>query len=1323
MLVLIILIPVSFASSDGVDNITEAASDNVEMEMIAINESEDTQLETVEKESPEIYCESGNNSYFTGDNENIEEPIIDDAFASPSIRYTDKNTFYVNASYNGSSELGTVNSPFKNINSAVSALSINRSVVNIYVAEGVYEVSKTISLTKTLNIIGENPLNTIIDAKNTHEILLINKNNLAVNIINFTFLAGNTYYGGAIYNNRSSVKLINTIFKNNMAVGQDSYSAAGGALYNEGGTFKIYNSTFINNKAKSSLNIYGAAIYNDLGTLSILNSKFINNTISDGNYGCGGAIYNFNGFLTVFNTTFKENEVDSNYSIGGAIYSYESHNVYVINCTFDGNRLFGNYTLGSAIANSAILLEVVNSTVCNNLANGTALENSTICNINGYYNFINSSCFNNTIKNPKKYLLLCLEDQFIISRVYDDELLNNLPSKYDLRELGLVTGAKNQGSSGACWAFTTIAALESFLLKYENISYDFSENNLKNLMNYRGENGTDWADGGNYQMALAYFLRWDGPIDEDDDYFSAYSTIPNYDLIPLKHVQGAMYVPIRLGYLDNDQIKYAIMKYGAVYTSIYGTSMTKNMYNSFAEIPNHAVTIVGWDDDYPASKFSGTKPPANGAFIIKNSWGTSYGEKGFGYVSYYDKTLAGFSLDSLSVMAFTNVENITNFKDIYQYDILGNTYESVGYGNNTAWLANQFTAVSNNPLSAFGLYTYGASDYLVDIFVNGDLKYSQEGNVAFAGFHTIKLNELVNLSKGDVFRINVRLTTFDSLFPIAVESQRSGYSSKATASLNQSFISPDGINWFDIAQDFEIVKVSGCLYNKTISQANVCLKAYTENVGELILDVISNSTYFYNGDEIKFTFNLTNFGDYVKDINVSVVLDKIINVVYSNCSKGVFVNNIFSVKELYHGESAILELTVKVLGFNDFVENIAIVSSSSILKNNGNVKFNLSYGGFTKFIVKNVTSFSKSGEIINVSLLDSFSNPVSNVDVLVNYNGDNITFKTNEYGIFEINLNLTEGNYIFNVYFNGEGLFNKSNSTFKVKIIKRESYLRNIGGNSFYYPNAPSVILTDGDNVKLTNKTVKLQLFEGNKNLSFNILSNDLGVLSLFNIPSGNYNVICLFEGDDYYNESQCRFNISVIKKSTLLTSKSMVTNAVIVKVDGKTGPYLKVYLKDIGSNALSNKQIKVKLNSRNYNLITNKQGIAVLQINIAKAGKYTAKISFSGDDGYCPSSISTKITVKKKKTSLKVSKKTYKLSKKVKKLTAKLIDNKGRAISNKKIIFKVKGKKYTSKTNKRGIATVKVKVYKKKSYKVNVSFKGDSSYCKSGKNSRLVIK
>ena len=1290
LIIVLCTLPVCCANSP--DNITLDDSNSPLEAMDSINDEVSTSL-----------------SYFEGNN-SIEEPMTDDDFANPKISFTDRNTFYVNSSYSGQDELGTVSNPFKAIDSAFSSLTLNRSVVNIFIAKGDYEVSKTISITKNLNIIGENPLDTIISGANVNHMFLVEKNNLVISIINLTFICGSNYYGGAIYNNRSTVKLVNDIFKDNVAVGYNStfenYSAAGGALYNDAGTYKIYNSSFINNSATSSLNVYAGAIYNDLGTLSILNSRFINNTVKDASYGSGGAIYNFNGFLTVCNSVFINNTVDSDFSIGGGIYSYESHNVYIINSTFDSNSIYGNYTMGSAVANSASLLEIVNSTIINSYAAGIAPLNSTVYSFNGVYNFINSTMANNTIEKPINNLLLCLEDQFISSDVFDGDM-GVLPSKYDLRDYNLVTYAKNQGGSGACWAFSTIAALESYLRMYENLSYDFSENNLKNLMNYQGINGTDWPDGGNYQMAIAYFLRWDGPVDENDDYYSAYSTIPSYGLTPLKHVQGVMFLPIRFGYLDNDQIKYAIMKYGGLYTSVYGTSMIKNVYNSVAEIPNHAVTIVGWDDNYPANRFLGTKPPGNGAWIIKNSWGQSYGDKGFGYVSYYDKTFAGFGLDSLSAMAFTDVENTTNYKNIYQYDILGNTFESLGFNNNTVWMANQFEAVSDNPLSAFGMYTYGKSTYIVEVYVNGELKYSSRGSLDYAGYHTVKLSEPVELSEGDMFRINVRLTTPDSLFPVAIESSRVGYSGKATAELNQSFISCNGIDWIDIADELELVKLSGCMYNRTLNQANVCLKACTANVADLQLNITSDLKYFFKDDEITFTFNLTNFGDYSSDINVSFDFGEAMEIVNADSSCGIFTNGSWFVKELNHQKSVILNVTCRVVEITDFIVNEAT------LPDERTVTFNLTYAGFTEFVMENVTVLSKSGDKINITLKDCLSNPISNATVTVIYDNVSSTYTSDENGVVEFCVDLFEANYTCTVSFNGTDILKPANGSFNVNVIRRNSSLTNVTGGIFFYPDAPILQLKDENGQAMANKSIVIR----SGDVSFDLTSDENGRASRINLKSGNYTLLCSFEGDELYYPSQCILNVSIVKRQTILSCGDSVA------VAGMDGHYLEITLTDAQSNPLANKSIEVRLNSRVCHADTNESGIARLEIDVVKSGSYPAEINFSGDDAYYGSFKGVNVKVEKQKVRLKLPKKTYKASKKAKKLTASLKDNNGKAIAGKKLIFKVNGKKYCGITNKKGTASVKVKITKKKRYVMSVTFKGDATYAKIIKKSKLIIK
>jgi len=387
------------------------------------------------------------------------------------------------------------------------------------------------------------------------------------------------------------------------------------------------------------------------------------------------------------------------------------------------------------------------------------------------------------------------------------------PASYDLRTLGRLTPIKDQGSCGSCWAFASYGSFESWILGEEGVTWDFSENNLKNC---HGFNWTGCA-GGNRWMSTAYLARWDGPIDEADDPYHPYEEVCTLGLEEKNHLETVLFIPDRAWSSDNDNIKQAVMDYGAMYTGMYYDSACYNetnhtYYYSGTEWSNHAVAIVGWNDNFERTLFNFPYPPGNGAWIVRNSWGTGWGENGYFYISYYDSNIG---TDNAS---FINAEEPDDYS-IYQYDPLGWVWD-VGYGTTTAWGANIFTATSDKKLTSVAFYAATVNTfyevYIYDTFSGGSflgLLGSKTGTITHPGYHTIYLASPISLTNGDDFAVVVKFITPGYIYPIPVEYPLSGYSDAATANPGESYVSSNGSSWTDITT------ISG------YSNTNVCIKA------------------------------------------------------------------------------------------------------------------------------------------------------------------------------------------------------------------------------------------------------------------------------------------------------------------------------------------------------------------------------------------------------------------------------------------------------------------------------------------------------------------
>ncbi len=442
---------------------------------------------------------------------------------------------------------------------------------------------------------------------------------------------------------------------------------------------------------------------------------------------------------------------------------------------------------------------------------------------------------------------------------------SDFPARYDLRALQMIPPIKDQGNYPTCWTFAAYNSLESCLLPDETV--DFSEWHLAH------NHGFDYniEEAGNSFMTAAYLIRWSGPLSENDvPYESAANLGDNFP--EARHIQEVTVLPRREHTLDNDTIKYFVMNVGPVdFGFNYETFGFNHTYNSMY-IPgnggeNHRLTIVGWDDDYPASQFSYT-PPGNGAFIIRNSWGGAWADGGYCYLSYYDKGIG-------NLMVFNNAESPYNYGHIYQYDPLGQTRT---WGKQESFGANVFTAQTSDNLDAVGFYTTdGNTSYQVYIYknvsagggnpTNGTLAATASGSFIYAGYHTVRLENPAPLTTGETFSVVVKFQNPNYPFSVPIEVPISGHSSGAAANAGESFVSENGTDWTDLTLES--------------SDSNVCIKAYTSahltNIS-LQTERRSISGWIVNRSYGRITVNL----EQMADVNYNKL------IIYRNLDGGEF---------------------------------------------------------------------------------------------------------------------------------------------------------------------------------------------------------------------------------------------------------------------------------------------------------------------------------------------------------------------------------------------------------------------------------------------------
>lgn len=433
------------------------------------------------------------------------------------------------------------------------------------------------------------------------------------------------------------------------------------------------------------------------------------------------------------------------------------------------------------------------------------------------------------------------------------------PDSFDWRTEGKVTPVKDQGDAGTCWVFGTLAAVESKVLIGESVEYDFSEQNLVCCTdpswvylhdNRRYAGGWSW-------LATDTLTKKGSRLESCDPYDveTINTEACNDSCTTIERITG-----YRLVAPTTDLVKAAVSSEGPVSMAFYWNITFFNdvtyiyEYPDCPEPPNHLVSIVGWDDTINS-----------GAWIVKNSWGTDFGDSGFFYLCY--------DSGSMGEVAFYQYKDYDSLEKVYYWDEAG-WVNSLGYtASNYAWMASVFTAEQSGTLTNVDFWTTSNNaQYEIYVYDDGDPSdglgnelTSQSGTCQEAGYYSVALASPSLLSASQPFTIAVKMTTPGYNYPIPVEYEWVAGLPPTTLcdppiQTGVSYIRHlDAGNWADLAPNY-----NACLRAKIYENPLVSVSVSPTSVvyGALELETSKNTV------QLGQTLTITNDGNVTLDLKI-----------------------------------------------------------------------------------------------------------------------------------------------------------------------------------------------------------------------------------------------------------------------------------------------------------------------------------------------------------------------------------------------------------------------------------------------------------------------